>query len=762
MHASVSAVAPGSPFDLAVEFKLPGESFLYWENPGERGAAPQVLWHLPEGFSAGPLRFPMPKRKQIDGKTVNYINGSPMLVSTVTPPENLEPGSTVKLAADVRWQTGGDNAQTGTEEVALALPVAAEPAPAGDDDAFLFRLMKRTHPVDTDRATDIWLGAETSKENVAAGDTFDLILDVKVKAGYHTQSNDPIGEFFVPTTVFPRLVQGFRYGTPQWPEPHIREDRNFGKISEFQGDFKVRVPVTVVGPTAAAEVTLSGLFAYQACNEQGQCHPPEAVEWAVTVNSQTVGEAAEAPVTAGGTGTPPPATAAATPAPTPAPVAGAESGTESGPSAGSPPSGLAAWGIWGAIIGGLLGGLILNIMPCVLPVISIKVLSFVQQAGDDPKRVFRLGLTFAAGIIASFLIIAAVILTLQATTKQTQSWGSLFQQPVFVVAMIVVMFVFALNLFGVFEILLPGAASGKLAEATEREGFGGAFMKGVLATLLATPCTAPFLAPAISFALAGSAVTVAIVFVAAGIGMAFPYVLLTARPGWMKFLPRPGTWMVTFKQFMGFLLIGTAVWLLWVLAALGGAEAVVWMTAFLAFVGLACWLFGKVEFTWSPSKKVLTYVTALLAFGLGGLFSYGMYSAAPPVDWVAYEPGLAQKLAAEGRTVYLDYTAAWCATCQVNKKVVFGNQAVLNKFASYNVVPLEADYTAYNPVLADDLKRFGRDAVPLNVIYPAGKPNDPIVLPVVLTPGRVLAALDTAGPSSPSPSPTATPQPAAP
>jgi len=741
LHASVASIAPGAAFDLAIRFALPDETYLYWENPGQLGAPPHLEWSLPDGFTAAPPRFPAPKRIAAGGVAVNALEGAPILVSTITPPADLAVGATAKLQVKVSWVAGGKSAGSGAQTLALALPTAAEAAPVEGDDEFLFRLARRMLPVPTDQAKDLTLRASASKETVSAGDTLDIVLDVKVKPGYHTQSHTPLSEFFVPTSVFPRLVAGITYEAPSWPEPQIREDRNFGRVSEFGGSFQVRVPVRVTGATATGAVTLSGLFLYQACNDQGQCHPPEAVEWAVAVQSRSVDAAATVQM---------PGAVAGRPGSDASPPAGA-SGMAGEP--GAPldsrgaDGGLTRLGLIGALIGGFLGGLILNIMPCVLPVISIKILSFVQQAGDDPRRVFRLGLTFAAGIVVSFLVIAAAILTLQATTQQTQSWGTLFQRPAFVFAMIVVMYAFALNLFGVYEIMLPGATTGSLAAAAEREGYPGAFMKGVLATLLATPCTAPFLASAVSFALAGNKLTVAAVFTSAGIGMAAPYVLLTARPAWMKFLPKPGNWMIAFKQFMGFLLVGTAVWLLWVLAETCGAEAVVWTVSFLAFLGLGLWLFGKVGYNWNAGQKALACGGALAVVLLGGWFSYGMYAATSPIVWVTYAPGLPQRLAAEGRTVYVDYTAVWCLTCQVNKKVVFGSRDVLRQFEDYQVVAIKADYSAYDPAIADDLKAFNRDAVPLNVVYPAGRPDDPIVLPVVLTPGRVLEALSEAGPS---------------
>ena len=421
---------------------------------------------------------------------------------------------------------------------------------------------------------------------------------------------------------------------------------------------------------------------------------------------------------------------------------------------------------------GFLGGLILNIMPCVLPVISIKILSFVQQADEEPKRVFQLGLVFSAGIILSFWVLAIGILGLQQATETTRGWGAFFQVPAFVLSMIVVMFVFSLSLFGVFEVVLPGTASSKLAGAADREGFNGAFMKGVLATLLATPCTAPLLAPAIAYALAQPFIVVFAVFTSVGLGMASPYILLTARPAWMKHMPKPGNWMVTFKQFMGFLLIGTVVWLLWVVGGLLGESGVVWTVAFLAFLAMAAWIYGKSQFSPNSGRKALAYVLALAIAAGGGWFAMGRYTPEEPirvaaptnadevealvdsidwsgdhVPWIAFSKGLPEQLAAAGHTVYVDYTAKWCLTCQANKKLVFSSDEVLKKMQALGVVPIKADYTRYDEDIAADLKRFGRDAVPLNIIVPADKPQQPIELPVVLTPGLVLERLEQAGPS---------------
>jgi thiol:disulfide interchange protein DsbD len=384
----------------------------------------------------------------------------------------------------------------------------------------------------------------------------------------------------------------------------------------------------------------------------------------------------------------------------------------------------------------------------------------------------RLGLTFAAGILVSFWVIAAVILVVQASAHNV-SWGLLFQYPKFVVGMALVMFLFSLNLFGVFEVMLPGSATNTLAGAADREGLPGAFMKGVLATLLATPCTAPFLASAISFALSQTPAVLMGVFTAVGLGMAFPYLLLSARPGWMKLIPKPGTWMITFKQFTGFLLIGAVVWLLWILGKLRGESAIFGAICFMAFLSMAAWLYGRIEFSWPTGRKALTALACVAVLLGGGQFAMSMYDPPPQreldnsaiadaeieaavqqarwqgdgIPWVPYKPGLAEALASKGYTVYVDYTAAWCLTCQVNKKGVLASAAVRKAMADARVIPIKADFTNQDPNISADLKRFESGGVPLNLVYPAGQNTRPIVLPSILTSAAVKEALGKAGPS---------------
>lgn len=281
---------------------------------------------------------------------------------------------------------------------------------------------------------------------------------------------------------------------------------------------------------------------------------------------------------------------------------------------------------------GFVGGLILNVMPCVLPVISIKVLSFVQQAGEHPRRVFRLGLTFCAGIMVWFWLFAALSVT-----------GNVpLQYPEVVIALSSVVFVFALNLFGVFEIILPGAAVNTLDSFTTREGYIGTFFRGLLATLLGTACTAPFLGFALGYALTEPAWVGFVIFTAAGLGMAAPYLLLSAKPGWLKYVPKPGMWMVTFKQAAGFVLLATALWLLWILASQLDGFGVVWTVAFWGFLALAVWMLGRIRPSWRTSRRWTMWgastLVVLAGFYFCFFFMYDLFAvrgdlqAAAPTD----------------------------------------------------------------------------------------------------------------------------------
>ena len=409
-------------------------------------------------------------------------------------------------------------------------------------------------------------------------------------------------------------------------------------------------------------------------------------------------------------------------------------------------------GLLKLLLFGFIGGFILNLMPCVLPVISLKIFGFIQHAGDSRGRIFGNGLAFAIGIFAWFIGLAALMIALKSAGREI-TWAFQFTNPYFVVAMSAVVLVFALNLFGVFEITLPAAAATGLVGWSAREGYAGSFFQGVFATVLATPCTAPYLGTALGFAFAQSAVIIVLMFLAIAAGMSTPYLLLSAQPAWLRFVPRPGPWMVRVKQFMGFLLLATLLFLLWVIGIARGIDAAIWVSAFLLALSIACWMLGSFSTPVVPRRQRSFFVVLVLLLVLGsGFYFIGQKFTATKIavsgltkgDWIAFSPERLQSELAAGRTVFIDFTAAWCITCKFNESSVLESAAVKSAFERYGVVKMKADWTNADPVITKTLKQFGRVGVPLYVLYPAATPNQPVVLPELLTQALVLDHLQSA------------------
>ncbi|HSU86989.1 MAG TPA: protein-disulfide reductase DsbD domain-containing protein [Chthoniobacterales bacterium] len=401
---------------------------------------------------------------------------------------------------------------------------------------------------------------------------------------------------------------------------------------------------------------------------------------------------------------------------------------------------------------GFLGGLILNLMPCVLPVISLKIFGFIRHAGDKRARIFGNGVAFSAGIFAWFIGLALLMIALKSAGHEI-TWAIQFTNPYFLVAISALVLVFALNLFGVFEITLPATATSGLVGWSAREGYAGSFLQGVFATVLATPCTAPYLGTALGFAFAQSAAIIVLMFLAIAAGMSLPYLLLSAQPAWLRFVPRPGPWMVRVKQFMGFLLLATLLFLLWVIGVARGLDAAIWVSAFLLALSIACWMLGSFSLpTASRGQRSLVFMLMLgLVLGSGFYFIGQKFSATKTATssltkdgWIPFSPERVQAELAQGRTVFIDFTAAWCITCKFNEASVLESATVKSAFERYSVVKMKADWTNADPVVTKALKQFGRVGVPLYVLYPAATPNEPIVMPELLTQSLVLGHLQSA------------------
>ncbi len=413
-----------------------------------------------------------------------------------------------------------------------------------------------------------------------------------------------------------------------------------------------------------------------------------------------------------------------------------------------------ARGLLTFLLFGFIGGFILNLMPCVLPVISLKIFGFIQHAGADRRRILRSGLSFVAGIFVWFIGLAAVLIALKSAGREI-TWALQFTNPYFVLGMSVFVLVFALNLFGVFEITLPQSASRGLLGWTSREGDAGSFFQGIFATVLATPCTAPFLGTALGFAFTQPSWVILLMFLSIAAGMSAPYILLSAQPAWMRFIPKPGAWMERVKQFMGFLLIATLLFLLSVLGAQRGVDAIIWAAAFLTVVSIACWMWGAFATPLASGRQRVLVLVLLLALLLGGgayfirekFASTTLAATAPAVDgWRNFTPAALETELAKGGPVFVDFTAAWCITCKFNERTVLEASAVREAFARRGIVKFKADWTNADPAITKMLQHFGRPGVPLYVLYPAGNAAAPIVFPELLTQSLVLEKLETVAP----------------
>src|SRR5437763_10781984 len=411
-----------------------------------------------------------------------------------------------------------------------------------------------------------------------------------------------------------------------------------------------------------------------------------------------------------------------------------------------------ARGIFTFLLFGFLGGIILNLMPCVLPVISLKIFGFIQQAGQSRRKVLRSGIAFAVGIFAWFLGLALLLIVLKGAGRDVTWGGFQFTNAYFVLALSVIVLVFALNLFGVFEISLPQFLTASLLSTGERKDNLGSFFQGVFATVLATPCTAPFLGTALGFAFTQSAAIILAMFVAVAAGMSTPYLLLSAQPAWLRLVPPPGPWMLHVKQLMGFLLLATLLFLLYVLGAQRGLEGAIWASCFLLVISIACWMKGAFAApTASAAKRTIVLVLMLLlVLGGGGYLIGDKFHSAKIVSgdlglrgsWQAFTPERLQTELEQRHSVFVDFTAAWCLTCKFNEANVLEAQDVKNAFERHAIVKLKADWTNGDPTITKLLQQFGRPGVPLYVLYPA-KNEEPIVFPELLTKSMLLDKLET-------------------
>ncbi len=646
--AGALSIAPGKTFTVALQLSHPEGWHSYYKNSGGVELPPSIEWELPEGFTAGPIQWPIPEVKDgYFGKSFAYP-GSPVFLMDITAPAALAAAGSVTLTAKAKWQICKDSCISEAKSFTLVLPVTA----AGEADPSNAPLIEKARNSLPSRIPSLKITAQS--------DGGDIQLRIGPASALKGAPTD-----FIPNQPFLQPASG---------GGNIQRDGDAWRVN------LKRIKVDAFEKPVPQGKSFSGILA-----------GPTAVEIPDTV-------------------------------------------------IGSPPAKPLPFSKYLPILGGmLLGGLILNLMPCVFPVIGLKIMGFVQQAGADRSKIALHGVMFAVGVLASFGVLSGILFAARAaagTGSGAIGWGYQLQNPWVVLTLMLLMFVLALNMFGLFELGTSATSVGGSLQS--KHGVSGSFFSGVLATIVATPCSAPFLGVAIGTAIALPAFQFFAAFAAMATGLALPYLILSIFPRLLNFLPRPGAWMESFKQAMSFLLFATAGYLLWVYAGQIGLDNLLAPLLGLSAIAVAAWIHGR----WNlPHRTRATRLTALL---LTLLFAAGGFILAKPpqpsaLTWEPWSEERVDALLAEGTPVYIDFTAQWCATCQVNKQRAYTPQVVA-LMKKKGVVTLKADKTMPNPEIEAALQKLGRSAIPVNVLLPPGKP--PVILTELLSPAEVIAALE--------------------
>jgi thiol:disulfide interchange protein/DsbC/DsbD-like thiol-disulfide interchange protein len=689
--AQTTAVRPGETITLGLRIIHDPEWHTYWRNPGDSGLPTQLEWELPAGWKAGPIQWPTPKRMAI-GPLANYgYEGEIILPIVMQVPRSAQAGSEVTLKAQASWLVCRDVCIPGDAYLAIQIPIAqsadqAQPGPLAQQ----FEQMLRSIP-------------KTDTERRVSAHVVDKHL---VLTWVEPQGQTPVGYFFPYSEglIGPAAAQ---------------------KLSRTETGVRLDIPLGEASSAAVSEAGRLGKVEgiWVASGAPG-------VEWVASLSTQAPAQAVSL-VSAGLT-------------------AAQEYGAKS-----AKPSDLSA--LWFAMAGAFIGGMILNLMPCVFPVIGLKVLSFAQSA-HSRGAAMRQAAVFSAGVVLSFLALAGLLIGLRAAGEAV-GWGFQLQNPWVVLSLALLFVAIAVNLFGVFEFGLLGVRVANLQfvdKAASGSGTVGSFFSGVLAVVVASPCTAPFMGSAIGFAATAGTFQTFTVFFALGLGMALPYLLLAAWPALLSALPRPGPWMARFKQAMAFPMLAAAAWLFWVLASLQSADVV--LTALVAAIALslALWIYGSLIQT--GQARLMSWLSLL---GALALLAYASMEATRPVAyapasqasvsvsnelsettiiWQPWSPGLPERLQAQGKTVFVDFTATWCISCQANKVRVLQTATIANAFKQADVQTVRADWTRRDADIANELARHGRNGVPLYLVY-SKNGGPPKILSEWLTEREVLEAI---------------------
>jgi thiol:disulfide interchange protein DsbD len=652
-----TAVEPGGTLTVALRLKMQEHWHTYWKNPGDSGLPTRIEWNLPEGFEAGPILWPAPRRIDI-GPLANYgYEGEVFLLTDIRTPPAI--AGDVPVKAKAFWLVCEEICIPGNAEFALALPAGPQ-----KPDWKWARQIQATRD-----ALPRKIGQLRAEATLAGSE---WLLTLPREAAPHARR----------ISFFPDEEGRISYSSKQ-------------RLSAEDGRWQLRFDAA---PDAASKRgELKGLLVAEPGFAGG-------VTAAVVSLPFTIGSALAAPAAEG-----------------------------------------ASLSLWAALALAVAGGLLLNLMPCVFPVVSIKVLGFIERAGGDRASLRGHGLLFALGVLVCFWIVAGLLLALRAGGAAL-GWGYQLQSPLVISGLAVLFFALALNLSGVFHL---GLAMQRIAGSVRaRSGYLDAFLSGLLATVVATPCTAPFMGSALGFALSRPLADAMLTFTALALGMAAPYVVLSFSPRLIDKLPRPGPWMETLKQLLAFPLYLTVVWLVWVLGKQVGLDGAARLLAGLTLLGAALWAFGRVRHNAATGMRNAAYALAALLAAGGIALAWPPGQAADTAvsvtdKWQPWSRAAVRQAQADGKAVFVDFTAAWCVTCQVNKRLVLERESVQSHFAQHEVVLMRADWTSQDPEITAALRELGRSGVPVYALY-GRSGGAPLLLPELLTEARVIAAIEHA------------------
>ena len=686
-HVHVQLIAPEAQFHpgankAGLYFKLEPGWHVYWKNPGDAGEPPRIKWTNSPQVTVGPLQYPVPKRLPL-GPLMDF---------------GYEDEVVFPLDVQVKLDTGASFGAYSPHSADLTAKVSW--------------LVCRGSCIPEKTELQISRPFRQGSETVQPDQQIWARLANKLPQA--PPSNLKIG--FTPTAT------GFRLTVITGQK-------------ETEASFFPSKPDILSNPAPQAVTsTANGLTLDLKKDETVTSSPTELTGLLLLSNNR----AYELLVPFG---SPKPAKAAPSESPAQATTSPAAANPPAGSNSANPAS-PAKTGLLQAAALAFLGGLILNLMPCVFPVLFIKGLSLVQSGGEERHKLRTHGFVYTAGILVSFWILVGVLLGLRSAGSHL-GWGFQFQSPVFLSLMAALLFFLGLSLAGQFEIGLTLTSAGGTLAA--KQGYTGSFFTGVLAVIVATPCTAPFMGVALGYALSQTAIVTFAVFTALALGLAAPYLALTLQPAWTRILPRPGAWMEVLKQAVSVPIFGTVIWLAWVIANAYGAAVLAALLASFLLLAIAGWFLGR----W-PAKAWSSAIAALLL-----LIVVATSIAAPKqlavttetrnqvgnsTGWQPWSADAVTRFQSQGHPVFVDFTASWCLSCQVNERVAFGSPEVRKAFADANIVLMRADWTRYDDNITRTLNSFGRSGVPTYALYVPGE-SQPRLLPEVLTPGIVTNAL---------------------